>query len=61
VALLHLEIWEFANLGIFASVIHDGEASLGGLLPTKFAVSFYVAMCFFHSKVRFLYGFVFII
>jgi hypothetical protein len=31
VSLLHLEIWEFANLGIFASVIQQSD--------------FYVALC----------------
>jgi hypothetical protein len=57
----YLGVDQFDELGIFSSVLHGGEASLAGLLPTKFAASFYVALCFFHSKVRFLCGFVFII
>jgi hypothetical protein len=53
---VYLGVDQFDELGIFSSVIQSGEASLGGLLPTKFAANFYVDLCFLFPEVRFLCG-----
>jgi hypothetical protein len=64
---------QFDVLGIFLSAIQNGEASLGGLLPTKFAANFFCGfvflisrgqiflwLCFLFAKVRFFCSFVFL-